>query len=67
MTAEIKNGVLTLKAPIKTGLDAPISKQGRSRIALSTNGWIFLYDESGKAYRLSLNLVTSLNPKGEKK
>lgn len=60
MTAQIKNNTLTLTAPIKTGTEAPVSKQGRSRIALSTNGWIFLTDEKGKNYRLSLNLITEL-------
>ena len=61
MTAQIKNGTLTITAPIKTGNDAPISKQGRSRIALSTNGWKFISDENGRTYSLSLNLITKLN------
>ena len=61
MTAIIKDGTLTLTAEIKTGTDAPVSKQGKSRIALSTNGWTFLTDENGKKYRLSLNLITVIN------
>lgn len=60
MTAQIKNNTFTLTAPIKTGTEAPVSKQGRSRIAFTTNGWITLTDEKGKGYRLSLNLVTDL-------
>lgn len=61
MTAQIKNGTLTITALIKTGTDAPVSKQGRSRIALSTKGWELITDEKGRTYRLSLNLITNLN------
>ena len=58
MTATIKGNKLTLTAEIATGKDAPLSKAGRSRISLSTNGWKFITDEHGQEYRLSLNLIT---------
>lgn len=61
MKIEIKNNRLHIDAPIKTGTEAPLSKQGRSRIALSTNGWKFISDENGRTYSLSLNLITKLN------
>jgi len=60
MTATIKHNILTITSPILTGKDAPLSKQGRSRIALSTKGWTFITDETGKTYRLSLNLITPI-------
>ena len=62
MIIEIKNNRLHIDAPIKTGTEAPLSKQGRSRIALSTNGWKLITDEqTGITYSLSLNLITKLN------
>jgi len=61
MIIEIKNNRLHLDAQILTGTDAPLSKQGRSRIALSTKGWRFITDENGITYSLSLNLITKLN------
>ena len=65
MNIRINNGKLIIDEPIATGTDAPISKQGRSRIALSTKGWKFIDDEAtGKTYRISLNLITSLSEKG---
>jgi len=57
MTATIKGNKLTLTAEIAIGKDAPLSKAGRSRISLSTNGWQKVTDETGKPYFISLNLI----------
>jgi len=60
MHAYIQDKRLIIDTLIKPGDEAPISKQGKSRINLTTNGWIFLNDEEGNSYRLSLNLITAL-------
>uniref|UniRef100_A0A6M3M700 Uncharacterized protein n=1 Tax=viral metagenome TaxID=1070528 RepID=A0A6M3M700_9ZZZZ len=55
MKAEVKNGKLTIEAALDG--NPPLSKSGKTRVAVSTNGFINVAGDNGKVYSLNLNLI----------
>jgi len=55
MEVQVKNGTLTITAQLDP--NPPQSRSGKTRVAVSTNGFINVAGDNGKVYSLNLNLI----------